>query len=107
MALDLERDRLTAADIEDAGVLARPLEDAVSCGRQPFEQQRGVFVAAVLRPEQRENSELEVVGLALEQLADTVELSVGEAEGAVERLFGDPRQGSENRRDGGRVTLLQ
>jgi hypothetical protein len=46
----------------------------------------------MLRPEQREDSELEVVGLSLEQLADTFELPVREAEGAVKRLFCDPRQ---------------
>jgi hypothetical protein len=59
----------------------------------------------VLRPEQREDGELEVVRLPPEQVADTVELSVREAECAVERLFGDPRQGSENRRPDGRVSL--
>jgi hypothetical protein len=46
----------------------------------------------MLRPEQREHRELEVVRLAPEQLADTVELPVGESEVAVERLFGDRRQ---------------
>jgi hypothetical protein len=46
----------------------------------------------VLRPEEREDGELEVVGLALEQVADTFELPVGEAEGPVKRLFCDPRQ---------------
>jgi hypothetical protein len=51
-----------------------------------------VLVAAVLRPEQREDGELEVVGLALEQLADTVELPVGQTEGAMERLFRDGTQ---------------
>ena len=56
------------------------------------EQQRRVLVAAVLRPEQREDGELEVVRLAPEQLADAVELPVGQPERAVERLFGDRRQ---------------
>jgi hypothetical protein len=51
-----------------------------------------VLVAAVLRPEQREDGELEVVRRALEQLADTVELPVCETERAVERLFRDLRQ---------------
>jgi len=51
-----------------------------------------VLVPAVLRPEEREDRELEVVRLALEQLLDTIEFPVGQAEGAVERLFGDPRQ---------------
>jgi hypothetical protein len=51
-----------------------------------------VLVAAVLRPEEREDGELEVVRLALEQLLDTVEFPVRQAEGAVERLFCYPRQ---------------
>jgi len=33
-----------------------------------------------------------MVRLAPEQVADTVELPVGEAEGSVERLFGNTRQ---------------
>jgi hypothetical protein len=48
-----------------------------------------------------------VVGLAVEQIADTVELAVREAERAMERLFDDPRQMSENRRRDGRVRLKQ
>jgi hypothetical protein len=51
-----------------------------------------VLVAAVLRPEKREDGELEVVRFALEQLLDTVELPVGQAEGAMERLFRDRGQ---------------
>ena len=51
-----------------------------------------MLVAAVLRPEQREDGELEVVRLALHQLPDTVELPVGQPEGTVERLFRDLRQ---------------
>jgi hypothetical protein len=51
-----------------------------------------VLVAAVLRPEQGEDRELEVVGLPLEQREDTVELPVGEAEGPVERLLDDRAQ---------------
>jgi hypothetical protein len=64
-----------------------------------------VLVPAVLRPEKREDGELEVVGLAFEQIADTVELLVREAECAMERLLDDPRQVSENRRRDGRVTV--
>jgi hypothetical protein len=37
-----------------------------------------------------------MVRLAAQQLLDTVELPVGEAEGAMERLFCDPRQGFES-----------
>jgi hypothetical protein len=37
-----------------------------------------------------------VVRLAAEQLLDTVELPVGQAEGAMERLFRNRRQGFES-----------
>jgi len=92
VALDLEGHGLALAEVDDAGVLAGSLEDARRVGREPLQEQRRVLVAAVLRPEEREDGELEVVRLALEQLLDTVELPVGQAEGAVERLFCDPRQ---------------
>jgi len=45
-----------------------------------------VLVAAVLGPEEREDGELEVVRLALEQLANPVELGVRETEDAVQSL---------------------
>jgi hypothetical protein len=45
-----------------------------------------VLVAAVLRPEEREDGQLEVVRRPPEELLDTVELPVGETEGAVERF---------------------
>jgi hypothetical protein len=105
VALDLERHGHAVAEIEDAGVLARPLQDARAPRRQPLQEQRRVLVAAVLRPEQREDGELEVVGLPLEQIADAVELAVGEAECAVERLFDDPRQGPESKARCGRSAL--
>jgi hypothetical protein len=92
VALDLERDRLSVAEIEDAGVLARPLQDTIAAARQPSQEKRGVLVTAVLRPEEREDGELEVVRVPLEQRPDTVELPVRQAEGAVERLFRDAGQ---------------
>ena len=57
-----------------------------------------MLVAAVLRPEQREDGQLEVVRVAVEQLADALQLSVREAERAVERLFDDLRQMAESSR---------
>jgi hypothetical protein len=105
VTLDLESDRLAAAEIEHARVFSGPLEDARAYGRQATKEQRRVLVAAVLRPEQREHRELEVVRFTLEQFADSLELAVREPEGAVERLFGDPRQIVENSRSGGRVSL--
>jgi hypothetical protein len=55
VALDLEGDGLALAQVDDARVLARPLEDALALGRKPLEQERRVLVAAVLRPQQRED----------------------------------------------------
>jgi len=54
-----------------------------------------VFVAAVLRPEQGEDGELEVVRSASEQLVDALEFGVREAELTMER-YRDPRQGTES-----------
>jgi len=57
-----------------------------------------VLVSAVLGPEQREDRQLEVVGLALQQIDDARVLGVGEAERLVQRLFRDPRQVFESSR---------
>jgi hypothetical protein len=62
-----------------------------------------VLVAAVLGPEQREDRELEVVGLALEKVGDSLVLGAAETERAMERLFVDPRQRVESSLVGGRV----
>ncbi len=52
MALDLERDRFAVAEIEHAGVLAGPLQHALTLRREPLQQQRRMLVAAVLRPQE-------------------------------------------------------
>ena len=52
-----------------------------------------MLVPAVLRPEEGEDGQFEVVGLAAEQTPDTVEFPVGQAERAVKRLFRDRAQG--------------
>jgi hypothetical protein len=62
-----------------------------------------MLVTTVLRPEEREDRELEVIRLTCEQLADSVELRVGETERPEERLFEDPRQRVECNRLAGRV----
>ena len=51
-----------------------------------------MLVPAVLRPEQREHGQLEVVRLALQQGDDAIELPVREAELAMDRLFRDGAQ---------------
>ena len=61
-----------------------------------------MLVPAVLRPEQGEDRELEVVRVAAEQIPDTARFPVGQTECAVERLGGDLRQVIQsNRRRGG------
>jgi hypothetical protein len=90
--LHLERDGDAVAQVEDAGVLARALEDALAVRGQPLEERRRMLVAAVLGPEEREDRELEVVRVAAQQLLDSFRLPVGETESAVEWLFRDLRQ---------------
>ena len=85
--LDLEGDRPAVADVDRAGVLARPHHHPLALGRQPPQQLARVLVGAVLGPEQREHRQLDVVRLAPEQLDDQLVLGVGEAELAV--LGGD------------------
>ena len=92
MALDLERDCEAVAEIEHAGVLTGALEHARAVARQAPEEKGGVLVAAVLRPQEGEHGELEVVGLPPEERDDTSELPVREAELTMERLFRDRAQ---------------
>ena len=92
MALDLERDGEAVAQVDDARVLTGALQHAGPLARQAAEQERGVLVAAVLRPEEREDRELEVVRLAPHQRDDVGELPVREAELSMERLFRDRAQ---------------
>ena len=90
--LALERDGEAVAEVEDARVLAGALEDALARRGQPLQERGRMLVAAVLRPEQREDGELEVVRLAAQKLLDTACFPVGETECAMERLFRDLRQ---------------
>ena len=69
-----------------------PCRTRSPCEGSRLQERRRVLVAAVLRPEQREDRQLEVVRLAAQELLDSVRLPVGETEGAMERLFRDLRQ---------------
>ena len=81
--LALERDGEAVAEIENAGVLAGPLEHTLALRRQPLQERRRMLVAAVLRPEEGKNRQLELVRRATEQTPDYVEFPVREAERAV------------------------
>ena len=83
VGLDLEGDRQAVADVHRAGVLPRAHDHARALGRQPAQHLLGVLVGAVLGPHQREHRQLDLVGLAVELLADQLVLGVGEAELAV------------------------
>ena len=72
--LDLERARQPAAERHRAGVLARAHQHARALGGQRAQQLLGVLVGAVLGPHQREDGELDLVGLALHVLDDAVVL---------------------------------
>src|SRR4029079_8406150 len=87
---------LALAEVDHARVLARPLQHALAFARQALQEARRALGAAVLRPEQRGDRQLEAVRVTVEQLADSRVLEVGEAERLVQRLIGDPRQDAES-----------
>ena len=107
VALDLEADGFAVAEIEHARVLTGALQDTFTRGGKSFQKESRMLVAAVLRPEEREHRQLEVVRLALEQLDDARKLSVRETEspvqrGIVDRVFRHVRQVVHSSREGRR-----
>ena len=88
VALDLEGHGEAVADVDHAGVLTRALQHARAVRGQPAQLETRVLVAAMLRPEQREHGQLEVVGRPLERLLDLRVLGVRQPEGTMERLLG-------------------
>ncbi len=92
VALDLEGDRLALAEVDHAGVLARPLQHARARGRQPAQEQGRMLVGAVLGPKEREDGELEVVRVSAQELADPLQLPISESERSMKGLFDDLRQ---------------
>ncbi len=63
---DLEGDDVAAADIDDAGVFARALDDELAARGQLLQVDAGALVGAVLAPHDAEDSELGEVGFAAE-----------------------------------------
>ncbi len=79
VALDLEGQREVAAQIHDARVFARTLENGRSRGGQPAQEDARVLVGAVLRPQGGEKTELGIGGFPAEPPDDAVVLLAGEA----------------------------
>ena len=83
VALHLEHGRLSVAEIDDAGILAWPLDDLRARGGElPQPHPRG-FVGAVLRPHHREDAELGERRLAPEH-GEQQPVLIG-----AEAMFGD------------------
>jgi hypothetical protein len=76
------------ADVDHARILTRARQHAPSVHGQAPQLQARVLVAAMLRPQEREDGELEVVGRPLERLLDLRVLGVRQPEGTMERLLG-------------------
>ena len=76
--LHLEGDGEPVADVDDARVLAGPLEHARPRRRERPEVDARGLVGAVLAPHRREDAELDVVRLAAEDLQDSPVLVGGE-----------------------------
>src|SRR6185437_7895396 len=79
VALHLEDRRVAVANVDHAGILARPADDPRRLGRQLLEVDARALVAAMLRPHDREDAELDEVGLATERLQDAPIFLVAEA----------------------------
>src|SRR5579864_2241505 len=56
--LDLEGASPSIADIDDAGVLARPLYDSPAARRQPLQVNAGRLIGAMLAPHHAKNAKL-------------------------------------------------
>ena len=83
VALHLEDHGEPVADIDDAGILARPLDHPRRIGRQSAQMHFRGFVRAMLVPHRREDAELGQRRFAPDQVEDALIL-VG-----LEAVFGD------------------
>ena len=70
VAFHLKRHRQAVANVDDAGVLTRPLQHVRPFGGQVFQIDARAFVTTVLRPHDREYPELGVIRFAAEKLDD-------------------------------------
>ena len=90
VALHLEHDGKTVADVDHAGVLARSLDHTSALGRQVAQVHLRGLVRAMLVPHRREDAELGEARLAADQLENALVFL------RLEAVFGDQR-GSDGR----------
>jgi hypothetical protein len=69
---DLEGHSEAVSDVDDAGVLARALEDGRTLGRETSQVDARTFVAAVFGPHHAEDAELGESGLSLQDADDAL-----------------------------------
>ncbi|MNL47379.1 hypothetical protein D3C87_1701660 [compost metagenome] len=74
MGFHLEHHRLAIADVDDAGIFARSLDDARPLGGQGAQPFLGALVGAMLVPHRREDAQLGIGRLAPDQVEDLLVL---------------------------------
>src|SRR6185312_929499 len=72
VALHLEDHAIAVADVDDAGVLARPVDDARPLGRQGPQPLLRALVRTMLVPHGREDAEFGEARLAPDQVEDAL-----------------------------------
>ena len=68
VALHLEDGRLPIANVDHAGILARPANDLRPLGRQLLQMKPRAFVTAMLRPHDRKDAQLDHIGFPPKRL---------------------------------------
>ncbi|MNE66623.1 hypothetical protein D3C80_1621810 [compost metagenome] len=89
MRFNFEHNRLIVADIHDTRAFTRPHKHARSCDRELFQDRLGIFVRAVLRPHDTEYTDLRIVRLASQKIANKPILVIRYAELTVNLLIGN------------------
>ena len=76
---DLERSRISAADVDDPSVLARTDQHAVPGRRQVLQMNPGAFIRAMFAPHDADDSQLCQIGFAPQAVDDAIVFARGEA----------------------------
>jgi hypothetical protein len=87
MRFDADGSGDAIAHIDNAGIFARTNKHPRSFGGKTLEMNPRRLVRAVLGPHDRKHRQLEMVGVAVEDLADVFVFGVSQAEGTVNRVI--------------------